>query len=459
VVLDNSFFHFRNGDNLKALLLCLCFCNTIQLLNQSYAQPTWEALPTAPNGPRHDDGYFINENLGWVVNGNGQIWKTTNGGNTWNKQFDKSTIYFRSVGFLDSLCRIAANLGTQEFGGQTDTNLIYRTTNGGVSWNPINNFIGTKPRGICGLSVVNDSAIYGVGRVRGPVYFLKSTDRGETWTTKNMGQYAADLMDIYFTSLDTGFIVGGNGAPNENSNGIILYTTDGGDNWINVFTSSQLGEWCWKINFPSKNTGYASMQRNSGSPVNFVKTTDGGETWFEKRFTNFNYYVQGMGFVNDTLGWAGGNSTYTTYETTDGGDTWHDAGFGYRVNRFRMLNDSVGYAMGRTVYKFINRAPTDIRTELFGKTLDFELKQNYPNPFNPTTVIEFSIPPVTDINSLVLLKIYDILGNEIKTLFDEVKEPGNYRVTFNASDLPSGVYFYNLMTENYSVTKKLMLIR
>ena len=90
--------------------------------------------------------------------------------------------------------------------------------------------------------------------------------------------------------------------------------------------------------------------------------------------------------------------------------------------------------------------------------MDFELKQSYPNPFNPTTVIEFSIPPVIDINSLVLLKIYDILGNEIKTLFDEVKEPGNYRVTFNASDLPSGVYFYNLMTENYSVTKKLMLI-
>ena len=106
--------------------------------------------------------------------------------------------------------------------------LIYRTTNGGVSWNPIDNFIGTKPRGICGLSVVNDSVIYGVGRVRGPVYFLKSTDRGETWTTQSMAQYAADLMDIHFTSIDSGFIVGGNVAPNENSNGIILRTTDAG---------------------------------------------------------------------------------------------------------------------------------------------------------------------------------------------------------------------------------------
>lgn len=452
-------FHFRNGVNLKNIFLCACFYIVIQLLNQSLAQPSWETLPNAPNGPRYDDGYFINENLGWVVNGNGQIWKTSNGGETWIKQFDKSTIYFRSIGFLDSLYGVAGNLGTQEFGGQTDTNLIYRTTNGGLSWNPVNNFIGTKPRGVCGLGVINDSVMYGVGRVRGPVYFLKSTDRGETWTTKNMEQYAADLMDIYFTSSDTGFIVGGNGAPNENSNGIILYTSDGGDNWTNVFTSSQLGEWCWKINFPSKNIGYASLQRNVGSPINFVKTTDGGQTWFEKRFANFAYYVQGIGFANDTLGWAGGNSTYTTYETTDGGETWHDAGFGYRVNRLRMLNDSVGYAMGRTVYKFFNRTPTDIRAEVFGKSFGFELKQNYPNPFNPTTVIEFSIPPGAEINSLVLIKIYDVLGNEIRTIFDEVKEPGNYKVTFNAGDLPSGIYFYKLITENYTATKKLILIR
>ena len=124
-----------------------------------------------------------------------------------------------------------------------------------------------------------------------------------------------------------------------------------------------------------------------------------------------------------------------------------------------MLNDSVGYAMGRTVYKFFSRTPTDIKTEVFGKSLGFELKQNYPNPFNPTTVIEFSIPQGTEINSLVLLKIYDVLGNEVKTLFDEVKEPGNYKVTFNASNLPSGVYFYKLTTENYSATRKIMLVR
>lgn len=443
---------------MKILIVCLAL--TLIIINCLNAQTTyWQTLQNAPSGPRHDDGYFINENLGWVVNGNGQIWKTTNGGITWIKQFDKSTIYFRSIGFLDSLCGIAGNLGTDEFGGQTDTNLIYRTTNGGNSWNSINNFIGTKPRGVCGLSVINDSVIYGVGRVRGPVFFLKSTDKGISWVTKNMDQYALDLMDIYFTSVDSGFIVGGNGTINQNSYGIILQTTDAGDTWTNVFTSSQLGEWCWKIDFPSKNVGYVSLQRNSGSPINFIKTTDGGQTWFEKRFTNFAYYVQGIGFANDTLGWAGGNSTYTTYETTDGGETWHDAGFGYRVNRFRFLNDSVGYAMGRTVYKFDRRTPTDIKiySDIISKA--FELKQNYPNPFNPSTTIEFSVPIGSEVNSLVLIKLYDILGNEVKTIFDEVKEPGNYKVIFNAGDMPSGVYFYKMITENFSESKKLILVR
>lgn len=422
------------------------------------AQPTWQALPNAPTTSRHDDGFFINENLGWVV-GRGRIWKTIDGGKSWIKQFDHGDIYFRSVGFLDSLTGVAGNLGTNEFGGQTDTNLIYRTTNGGSSWEPVNNFIGPKPRGICGLCVINDSVIVGVGRVRGPVYFLKSTDKGATWHTKSMSDYAMELMDIYFTSPDTGFVVGGNGEVNEKAHGIILHTTDGGETWSNVFTSSQLGEWCWKINFPSRNVGYVSLQRDTGKVVNFVKTIDGGKTWQEHFFNASGYYVQGIGFLNDSVGWIGGNSTFTTFETTDGGESWHDAHFGSRVNRIRRVNDSVAYAMGETIYKYENRSTTDIVEHKKNHPSGFVLMQNYPNPFNPSTTIEFSIPEGIENNSLVLLKVYDVLGNEVRTIFDEVKEPGNYKVIFNAGDLPSGVYFYKMQTENYSETKKFILLK
>jgi photosystem II stability/assembly factor-like uncharacterized protein len=421
------------------------------------AQSSWKALPNAPVNSRHDDGFFINANLGWVV-GRGTIWKTTDGGNSWTEQYNNGTIYFRSIGFFDSLTGIAGNLGTNEFGGQTDTNLIYRTTDGGKSWNPINNFIGPKPRGICGLNVINDSIIVGVGRVRGPVYFLKSTDRGVTWVTKSMSSYAADLMDVYFTSPDSGFAVGGNGAPNETSNGIILHTTDGGATWQNVFTSSQVGEWCWKINFPSKNVGYASMQRDTGTVVNFVKTTDGGKTWHEKFLRSNGYYVQGIGFINDSVGWAGGNTTYTTLETTDGGDTWHNANFGARVNRIRRINDSVAFAMGETIYKYQNWSATSVEKQNVS-VKGYELKQNYPNPFNPSTTIEFTIPPNIKNNSLVLIKVYNAAGQKIRTIFDEVKEPGNYKVLFNAAGLPSGVYYYELITEDLKVTKKMIHLK
>jgi subtilisin family serine protease len=85
----------------------------------------------------------------------------------------------------------------------------------------------------------------------------------------------------------------------------------------------------------------------------------------------------------------------------------------------------------------------------------FALEQNYPNPFNPSTVINYSIPT----SGNVTIKVYDILGNEVKTLVNENKAPGNYSITFDAKGLPSGVYLYKLTAGNYTSVKKLVLIK
>ena len=91
---------------------------------------------------------------------------------------------------------------------------------------------------------------------------------------------------------------------------------------------------------------------------------------------------------------------------------------------------------------------------------NFELYQNYPNPFNPTTKIRFSIPSfVHHQTSHVNIKVYDILGNEIVTLVNENKPAGNYEVEFNASSLPSGVYFYQLISGNFVQSKKMILMK
>ncbi|MCH6574234.1 MAG: T9SS type A sorting domain-containing protein, partial [Bacteroidetes bacterium] len=87
--------------------------------------------------------------------------------------------------------------------------------------------------------------------------------------------------------------------------------------------------------------------------------------------------------------------------------------------------------------------------------IEYTLKQNYPNPFNPSTRIKYSIPQ----SSNVVIKVFDILGNEIETLVNEQMSVGTYEITWYAGQLPSGVYFYQLKAGSYIETKKMILLR
>lgn len=98
---------------------------------------------------------------------------------------------------------------------------------------------------------------------------------------------------------------------------------------------------------------------------------------------------------------------------------------------------------------------TDVMTNSI--PAEYALEQNYPNPFNPSTLIKYSIAETGN----VTLKIYDMLGNEIETLVNEIKLPGNYSVQFSSENLnlASGIYFYKLRTEKFSSTKKMLLVK
>ncbi|MEW6651916.1 MAG: T9SS type A sorting domain-containing protein [Bacteroidota bacterium] len=85
----------------------------------------------------------------------------------------------------------------------------------------------------------------------------------------------------------------------------------------------------------------------------------------------------------------------------------------------------------------------------------YELSQNYPNPFNPATKIKFSMP----VEGMVSLKVYNVVGEEVETLLDTYKGAGSYEVSFDASNLSSGVYMYTLRTEKMSLTKKMILVK
>lgn len=86
---------------------------------------------------------------------------------------------------------------------------------------------------------------------------------------------------------------------------------------------------------------------------------------------------------------------------------------------------------------------------------EFNLSQNYPNPFNPVTIISYQLP----VDGFVTLKVYDILGNEVKTLVNENRIAGSYKVEFDGKGLTSGLYIYRLVTDNYSSIKKMMLLK
>jgi hypothetical protein len=86
---------------------------------------------------------------------------------------------------------------------------------------------------------------------------------------------------------------------------------------------------------------------------------------------------------------------------------------------------------------------------------EFSLDQNYPNPFNPSTSISWQLP----VSGHVSLKVYDIIGNEVATLVNEEKPAGNYEISFGASGLSSGVYFYKLTANEFVETKKMILLR
>lgn len=107
-----------------------------------------------------------------------------------------------------------------------------------------------------------------------------------------------------------------------------------------------------------------------------------------------------------------------------------------------------GVVMGDTLLTGIQSANTNIPDK-------FYLSQNYPNPFNPETVISFAVPK----NSFVSLKIYNILGKEVASLINEDMKPGYYNYEWSGQNLPSGIYYYKMETDEFNETRKMILIK
>jgi hypothetical protein len=187
-------------------------------------------------------------------------------------------------------------------------------------------------------------------------------------------------------------------------------------------------------------------------------STNNGTSWtaVNDGLTNSNIWALA---VNGTNIFAG---TYDKgiYFSTNNGTSWTAVNNGLvnsSINAitFNGTNLFAGTTGAGVWKRSLSEFPTTITKEVNALPKDYILSQNYPNPFNPTTVISYSLPSSSNIKLIV----YNTLGQSIKTLESGYKQAGNYSINFNASDRPSGIYFYKLEAGSFSQIKKMLLIK
>lgn len=153
-----------------------------------------------------------------------------------------------------------------------------------------------------------------------------------------------------------------------------------------------------------------------------------------------------------------GNTSYTTATTVFGTTI-----SGMEYSEYHDLSTACSYTgftsptaqTARANTCFVINTITGVNPNVSSVPTSYSLSQNYPNPFNPVTRINFDIPK----QGLVMLKVYDILGREMKTLVNEIKSPGKYSVDFNGTELSSGVYFYRLESNGFTDIKRMLMIK
>lgn len=405
-----------------------------------------------------------------------------NGYPQWMLQTSNTTAHFSTIKFLNSLTGWAS--------GTNGT--IVKTTNGGVNW--IVQMSGLTNKELRGLFIVDSNIVYASGYYD---TFLKTTNGGLNWLILRNGSIPNNISftSMYFLNANTGWFCGSNWQVFKTSDGGLTFdifsiplsiqfdiyfknemegllcgetaamfrTTNGGLNWyvINVPVANQSADFR-RFSFINENTGFVIGVQNS----KLYRTTNFGISWDSVARIYGMDESYSLYFIDGNTGFSCG-SFGLLYKTTNGGFNWRQEnvlqfGSGYLADVI-FINYFTGWtvgASGKILYTETGGSPLLSISSNEKISKGFSLEQNYPNPFNPATKIKFSIPLWRgEGGRIVTLKIFDLTGREVQTLINEALQPGTYEVTFNGSSLNSGVYFYQLKTENFTVTRKMLLIK
>jgi len=400
----------------------------------------------APVNTDYYSSYFINSNVGWIVGGDAGsfptfiehrvILYTSNGGASWSAQYSQSNkSRLNSINFVDQNNGYAAG----------ESGIIMKTTDGGSNWSEQE-----IPSFDFGNIFFTDNLTgwvtgYFLGLPHHPSVF-KTTDGGSNWVETQFGTDEG-LSDIYFVDNLRGWAVGGN-----NSGGIVYYTSDGGTNWelqtvpsVNSLYSlffcdencgwavGHLGTIISTVNpVPVELTSFTAIADKNSVTLNWQTATETNNSGFEVQRKQAEW--ESIGFVNG----EGTTTEENSYSFVDENLT-----AGKYQYRLKQIDYDGSFEYSKTVDVQV-LSPTE-----------YNLSQNYPNPFNPQTIIEYSIPA----GEIVNLRIFNAAGEEIRTLVNEFKAEGTHEVIFDAEELTSGIYFYEISAGEFNSVKKMILLK
>jgi hypothetical protein len=354
-----------------------------------------------------DPGPFAPEGLSYIcaIGDTGTVVWSSDGGNTWeDRSIPGLTQNLYGFDFVNYLSGGTHAVVCGESG------IVYKSTNSGSSfvWENLNSI---TTENLNSIGTIGETFFIAVGE-KGTI--IRSTDGGQTWQDKSIGDTSAHFNRIFlkpsFFYYNRGWAVADNGK--------IYATTDYGGSWFpqNSGVTTNL----YDLIFKNENEGIVV-----GAEGIVRYTTNAGSSWLEDSY--FNGLTDG-----DIISITGVDSSTASALIRGGSDN-----------------------PGGTTMLTVSSEPLDVDDNGNMIPTEYSLNQNYPNPFNPSTTIQFSIPE----QSFVKLEIFNTLGEKITTLVSEELSTGNYKYEWNAEGLISGIYFYKINSNNFSQTKKLVLLK
>jgi len=412
----------------------------------SFAQGTWERI-TVPTNQFLSSVCFVDSLYGWSVGDSGTIIHTSDGGKNWIVQDSKTD---KEIGYVFFLNRKLGWASSYNYSSLPYGTILLKTNDGGANWTSY-----SYPEEDIFITCILflDSLNGWMGGM--PHALVRTTDGGLNWQQATVDTSTLaffPVMGIQFLNPRIGYAYGGI----FDIAGVIWRTTNGGQNWYAIDASDAPADEVRGLHiFDSLRVMGAGGDPDYGFGVGMIRSSDGGLNW-EYEDIGLQGIAYDLDFRTKGEAWAPLGSKNRLIYSLDSGMTWKQLSTPDSTSIYTVtFSDSLhGFAVGRNgaVLKYHPPLYPSVNPNSFTPADDFILYQNYPNPFHSTTTIKLTVPSASVLHNFhkgkssvpIQIKIFDLFGNEVLNLLNENKLPGNYEIEVNTSNLPCGIYFYQL---------------